>query len=258
MHHVARHIAGKFADRGEPADRLALHLNRMGVLVVVGMSLAGRDPLPGQFVDESAVLGVETDRATEAAGRLQRLEDLVVLDHHGWAVGHVHLERRHALTRDSCHLVGTPGGPFQHSHVKGVVAPRFAGRLSLPVGESLGQRLALLRGREIHHQGGAAEHRCAGAGIEIVDGRGALGGQIEVGVSVDAARQHQAAAGVDQPVSGSLGDCAERGDLLTVDPQIGDGRPVRTDDRAAPNDGAHARFSFPMRMTRPGLAAVEA
>ena len=50
---------------------------------------------------------------------------------------------------------------------------------------------------------------------------------------------------------------AERGDLLTVDPQIGDGRSVRTDDRAAPNDGAHARFSFPMRMTRPGLAAVE-
>jgi hypothetical protein len=82
-------------------------------------------------------------------------------------------------------------------HVQAVIDAGFALGLFPPGVERVAHARAFGLDGEIDDGGGAAEGRRARAGFEIVGGRGAAEGHVEVGVDVDAAGHHQHAGGVD-------------------------------------------------------------
>ena len=114
-------------------------------------------------------------------------------------VGHVDLERGVAVLDQRRQLLPQRlRAGIGDDQVEGVVDHRLGRRRLVIVLHHLAQRHAAMLGGEGDHRGGAAERRRDGAGVEIVGAHDAHAGLLlDVAVAVDAARQHELAAGID-------------------------------------------------------------
>ncbi len=107
--------------------------------------------------------------------------------------------------------------------MKGVIDLRFAFGFGVPRVERFAQRAALLLNGEVDDAGGSAVRGRDGAGLEVVNRRGAAERHVEVRVRVDAAGNDVLAFGVDGFVgfAGFVAVLRERGDFAVFDPEIG-------------------------------------
>jgi hypothetical protein len=102
-------------------------------------------------------------------------------------------------------------------------------------------RLPGIGNAEIDHHGRAATERRLGAPFEIVGRYAAHEGQFEMGVRIDAARHHIAAAGIDDLGPGWRFDGRRKGsDGLAFDQDIGAAGMIMVDHRAAADQDGHA------------------
>ncbi|MNN41434.1 hypothetical protein D3C81_1555530 [compost metagenome] len=128
----------------------------------------------------------------------QHLKDLAVVQLQV-VVGHVDLERRIALADQPRQLVLQHGmGRVGNDQVESIVDHRLAAGAAMVVVHRRAQRMTFfLRGKRDHGGGAAAGGRDR-AGAEVVGHPEAVGhGLVQVAVRIDAARQHQLAARVD-------------------------------------------------------------
>jgi len=190
---AARHIG----DHDGAVGRFTLDPGRARVGVSFRPGRAVAEIMLLQTKDDIAVLGMNERHRAETGAALERAVELVVVDHQRALVGHEMLERVDAVGFDAgLHLVEDLLVPPGDGHVKTVVAGRGFG-LAPPILISGQQRLPRTGDAKIHHHCGAAGQRGLAAPFEIVGRNGAHKSEFEVGVRIDTARHHVAAAGVD-------------------------------------------------------------
>ncbi len=185
---------------------------------------------------------MHADEGAVVARRLQHVEHLLVVELDA-IVGHEDLDRGVPFLdqlRDvglECSLVG-----IGQDHVKGVVDDRaFLCQLVI-VGEHAVERVPdMLRGKG-NDRGGATEGGRGGPALEAVGiEQAAARDLLDMGVWVDAARQHQPAGGID------LGDAGaemipDRRDGFAADADVGAHGAVRQDGSPAADDRRKGLF----------------
>src|SRR5690606_4879939 len=121
--------------------------------------------------------------------------------------------------------------------VEAVVRRRLL-RPATPLLEGRHQGLFGVGDDEVDDAGGATGDAGAGAGEEVLAGGGAHEGQLHVGVGIDAAGHHIAAAHVDDVGAVGLQVRPHGGDGLTLHEDVGGVLAVGGDDGAAAKKGA--------------------
>ena len=116
--------------------------------------------------------------------------------------------------------------------MEAVVDQRLSFALGVPDVERLAERLPLRLDAEVDVRRRAAEGRGDMPVVEVVDGRLAAPGHLEMRVRIDDARQHVLARGVDHLVGGQVERLADQGDPLAFDVDVGDIVVRRGDDAA--------------------------
>ena len=172
-----------------------------------------------QQVDELAVLGVHRRHGAELEGALEAVHQRLVVAHDGVLVGHEVLEAVDAfLAYERAHVGMHAFAPPGDGDVKAVVAGRFLGPAA-PHAVGVHQRLLWIGNDEVDDARRPAAESGGGAREEVVGGRRAHERQLHVGVRVDAAGHHVAAAGVERlGAGGCVGDVrGDAGDAAGVD-----------------------------------------
>ena len=233
----ARHLR----ERDRAVGRLAFRAGRAGERVVLRLGLPFGERLLHQHVDHSAVLGVHADRSAVLPGAKERPENRAVVEHEHAGVGHEQLERRHAFGDERVHLPLDGVGQLGDDHVEAVVDRGLPLRLAAPRVERVPQRLSAVLDREVDDRGRAATGRRDRAGFEVVRGRRASEGHVEVGMDVDAAGDHVFAGSVDYGNLTPFGDQSPRRhhgrNLLVFDQNVPAIQVGRRHDRAAADEG---------------------
>jgi hypothetical protein len=221
----------------------------MGRGVIFRRPAAGGQKLLGQPADDVVVLGVDHDHGAFGPGEGQHVEHLTVVELQG-VVGQVDLEGgiavadegRQLLTQDLLRRV-------RHDQVEGVIHIGLAFGPRVVVRDHLPQRLAPVLGGEGDDAGGSAAHGRAGTGLEVVRRVEARRAELgDVAVAVDAAGQHQLAAGVDY-LLGARQILRQGDDPPVRDADVGPDSIGRRRDRSALDDqvvGRH-RLRLPSR-----------
>ena len=111
--------------------------------------------------------------------------------------------------------------------------------LGVPVGERLGEGLPGGLDAEVDVAGRAAERRRRLARLDVVDRDRAAEGHVEVGVRIDAARQHELAPGVDHTVGVVVERLADQRHPVALDEDVGDVVVGRGDDAATLDQHGH-------------------
>jgi hypothetical protein len=136
---------------------------------------------------------------------LHRAEERLVVDLKDVLVGHEELVQGDALLGERRELLQPRfGGEIRDRDVEAVVDQRLPVRLRMPSFERFCERLALALDAEVDVAGRAAAGSGSLARLEVVDRDRAAEGHVQIGVGVDAARQHVLARGVDRPVGGDV------------------------------------------------------
>ena len=193
-----------------------------------------------QCVDHAAVLAVD---AADAALFPQLFQDPVhglVPDHHG-GIGHIHLE---GGDTGGVHVVDLPldvSVPVVDGHVEAVIADALAVSFLVPEFQPVAQGFALVGAGVVDNSGGAAVEGSQRTAGKVVGGGGAGHVQIEVGVGVDKAGEHQLAGDIDDPGLGLGSDGAgDLYDLFAVHQYVGLFGALAGHHRAAPEQRLHA------------------
>ena len=181
----------------------------------------------------------QRQRAEMGAAR-ERVVELVVVDHQCALVGHEVLEGVDAVgLDDDLHLVEHLLRPRRHRHVEAVVARCPLG-FAPPVLIRRQHRLPGIGEAEIHDHRGAAGQRRLGARFEIVGGDGTHERHFEMGMRIDAAGHHVAAAGVDHlGARGWIDGSGNGGNRLAIDEDVGAFRMIVVDDSTAADQDGH-------------------
>ena len=226
MHDVERHVAGDVAEHDGAVRGLGLERRGPRVAVVLGVGVAAGERLLDQHVDGGSVLGVHHDHGAAFGRGLHGPQDLTVVAVEHAGVGHEQLEATDAL------VLGEVGERLQallvdaaDDLVERVVDGAVAGRLVVPRLQALVDVLAVALQRHVDDGRDATPGGADRARLERVAGLGAAEGQLEVGVRIDAARDHVLARGIHH---GVRGDCSERRrpgaderhDLFAVDQDV--------------------------------------
>ena len=164
------------------------------------------------------VLGVHHDERPVAARDRHDVEDLLVGEPQA-VVGHIDLERAYAL-RDRRREIAPQGRlvRVRDDQVEGVVDDRLGAGTRSVVRKHCRHGIAAMLRAERHHRRRAAERRRHRRRVEIVGAHDAHRRQLlDVAMAVDAAGQHEPAAGVDLAPAGSE-RWAERCDALSLTP----------------------------------------
>ncbi len=182
--------------RDQPGDRLGLGEPRMADRVVARRGVAPRQQALGHPAEHRVVLGVHRDHRTRRARQRQQIQHLLV----GQAqqgIGHEQLERGIALADQLRQLGHDRLARVRDDHVEGVIDHGLLRALAV-VGDDLDHRGAAVLGGERDHRRGAAERRRCGAAREVIGIPDPHAGELlDVAMTVDPARQHEPAAGVD-------------------------------------------------------------
>src|SRR5260370_6238691 len=159
-----------------------------------------------------------------------------VVEHEHAGIGHEELETGDAFTNELSYFFELRAAEVGDDAVEGVVGDRFGLGFLHPGVESLAQGLSFVLDGEIDERGGAAKGCGDGAGFEIVRAGGAAEGHVEVGVHVDAAGEHEVIGGVDDAAGVfDRKPCADGGDLVANNADVGGASISRGDDRAVTN-----------------------
>ena len=204
----------RLSDAQQAGHRLCLQIGRPGQGMGGGGHLAETLPLGDHAVNDTGVLAVN---AADAAQRFQFLQSPVhipIPDHHS-GVGHIHLERGHALGEHVLQLRPDALVPVVNGHVEAVVAEGAAIGLPVPQLQTVVQGLPLIGAGEVDDGGGAALESRTAAGVEVVCGGGARHVQIEVGMTIDKTGEQKTALHIHDPVRLRL-QLAAHGDHLFV------------------------------------------
>ncbi|MNS61084.1 hypothetical protein D3C72_941010 [compost metagenome] len=239
VHDVDGHV-GDFGDRDRPVAALGLHAGGAGVGVPARRGLALFQGALDDLVDDDAVLGMHADHGAVLAGFAHGAVDRRVIRVEHAGVGHEELVAGDALVGEAAHLVEALVGHVGDDHVEGVVDGGLALGLGVPGVQALEGGAALGLHGEVHHRGGAAEGRGAGAGLEVVGAVGAAEGHVEVGVGVDASRNDQLAGRVDHGVRRHVEVLADEGDALALDEDVREIVIHRRDDSTVLDQQAHS------------------
>ena len=242
VHDVERHPGG-VGDHDRPVRRLALDLGRPRIGVALGAGQPLLHVLLLQLRDDVAVLGMHQRQRPELGAALERRVHLVVLDHQRALVGHEVLEGVDPALHHRVHLAPDPLVPAGDRHVvadvdadlrRSTCGPTRRARSSrLPSGPGSTKSTSMVVPPE------------AAAKVPDFEGLGrrrAHERHLEMGVRVDPARDHVGVGGVDLLVA--LQVLADRLDRLALDQHVRLPRPVGGDDRAVPDDLAHAALPF--------------
>jgi hypothetical protein len=242
-------------DRGQvdhPPGRLPLGARRLGQRVEgrAGLPLL-REPV-GEQVLHVAVHGVHVHHGAGVPGRLEDVEDLLVVDPEGALVGHEDLERGDAVVVDDPRdLGGDPIVPVDHRHVERVVVGGPLG-LGLPELQRFQKRFPLGGDHEVDQPGRPAHDGGDRAALHVVDRHGPHEGERHVDVGIDPAGDQELVRAVDDLVARLGGEVLrDRGDPLALNPDVRAIDIARGDDLGIPDDDAHGRVpSFSISLSK--------
>ncbi len=179
----------QLVDRSQADDGLFFKLIGPGDLVVVGGKMS-QGPLPfDQDIDQEAVFAVKAHCGPQAVRCLQKVVDLILLDHHPVLVGHVGLEGSDTAFDNGGHLPFQILIPLRKTHVETIIDGAVSVRFLMPAFQGMGHGLPLLLGNKVEDGGRAAGQGSPGPRLEIVGRNGAHGFKLEVSVGFDAAGQ---------------------------------------------------------------------
>ncbi len=203
---------------------------------------AARERFGDRYFDNVAVLGMHLNETAETRRGAHHLEDRLVIDLQNVLVGHEHLERVHAFALDHLRdLFDRLGPAVGDRQVKRVIDRRFAGGLSVPRLDRVGERIALLMQREIDDRRRAAERRRRRSRSEVVGRRRAAEGHVEVRVRIDQPRENVRPDCVEGRVTVALDFASDGRDRAVFDEHVRRTEVRRRDDRAAFYNGADKR-----------------
>ena len=179
------------------------------------------------------------DQATVFGGPAHGAEDGGVIEHENSRIGHEQLERRDALLDQPIHLLEDRVVDLAHDHVESIVDVRLAFGFSVPLVQSLAQRLAVRLDGEVDDGGGPAPGGRRRAGGEVVGGKGAAEWEFHVRVDVERSRHDVATLRIDHLVGSGLQAVTDGRDRLAVDQDIGLRRVAGRDHRPVLDQGLH-------------------
>ncbi len=194
IHNVERAVE-LFGDADRSLRGLGLELLGPTQQVTLGSGHTERPHTLSALLDEIATLSVNHGHTAQLLALLDHTQELLLAQHEQLAVGHVDEERVDAvLSHTRLHLPGHLVRERRHTHVEGVVTAGLGGGTLASRRHRLAQRHRAMLAHTRQHTGGAARHRCTRRGGEVVGGASAHENLLEMGVGVDAARQHELAA----------------------------------------------------------------
>src|ERR1700733_12233737 len=214
--------AGHFGHGYGPVNGFSFGGDRPGEAVINGGGLALRDRSLDDDVNDASVFGVEADQRAVFRGAGERLKDGRVVDHQHPGIGHEEFETGYALFDHVVHVFQSSFTQVRDDHVEAVVDGRFRFRFFPPGIERISHLRAFGLDGEVDQRRGAAEGCGFCAGFEIVGGRGAAEGHVEVSVDVDASGEEEHAGDVDDAVGLFDGDVwRDVFDLFADDQDVG-------------------------------------
>jgi hypothetical protein len=198
----------RFAGQGRgPADRVGLDLRRPGPGDGVRPGVPGFQALPDQALDGQAIFGVDAHQHPGPGAGRERPTERGVVHHEPLGVGHVQLHAGHAGLDEPGEQAGRfllVLGDRGHGQVEPVVDGGQGGPL-VPDRQGLVGRLAAGAG-EVDHARRPPARGGDRPALEVVGRPNGPHRQVEVGVDVDPARDHQPPRGVDhgRPLVGEV------------------------------------------------------
>ena len=172
-------------------------------------------------IDDATVFGVHADECAVLCCLTEGFEDGGIVNHeHAW-ISHEEFETGDTFIDHGVHVFESSFAEIGDDHVEAVIDGGFLIGLFPPGIERVAHLGALGLDGEIDESGGASEGGDFGAGFEIVGGRGAAEGHIEVSVNVDAARDQQHTCCIDDLVGiGSRNGVGDVFDGFVLDQKI--------------------------------------
>ena len=230
----------RLGDPQKAADGLGLQIGRTGFRMTGGTHQPGGLFLSDHTVDDAGVLTVDTADTAQVPQLLQSPIHVPVAHHHG-RVGHIHLERGHALAEHLRQLRPDGFVPIVDGHVEAVVAEGAAVCFLMPEIQTVLQALPLVGAGEVDDGGGAALQSRTAAGGEIVRRGGVADVQIKVGVGVNKAGEQETALHIHRPVCRSEDQTAHLPDLFTLHQHVSPLGPPAGDDGTALEQRTHIK-----------------
>jgi hypothetical protein len=160
---------------------------------------------------------------TRLGGNFHRPEERLVVDHKCALVRHEELVGGDALLGESRKLLERAAlSQIRDRHVVAHVDDLLALRLPAPLLERVREGRARRLDHEVDVTGRTAERGSGLARRDVVDRHRPAEGHVEVGMRVDAAREHVLAGRIDQTVRIDIEGLSDHRDPLTVDEHVAD------------------------------------
>ena len=191
--------SGLSGKAGGPPNRFGFDLGWTRGGERIRLCAPGSQHVRGQPIDGLPALGVDAHQHSGLSGGCEGPGERRVVDHQALRVGQVELHTGHALleqpSEERFRLVRTIGHGG-YGQVEPVIDGSPASGLGVPVQKRLLRTLSPRTG-EVQHARRTSARRRHRAALEVVRRADGPDREIEVGVDVDPARDHQRAAGVD-------------------------------------------------------------